>query len=453
VPGASGKTYERTVSPEDPCIRFTSRRSDRGNRGTNMNATQWNEQPYFAALDWARAHHDVVVIDRLGQIKEAVRFEHTAEGWQSFQRLAQRYPHLPVAVETSHGTVVEQLFAAGVSVYPINPKAAERYRERQAPSGVKDDQLDAWSLADALRLDGHQWRALANSDPIVAELQLLCRDEIALIEQRTAFVNQLKQALYDYYPAALEAFDDWLAPASWEFLVRFPTPARLQQAGRTRWARFLHAHRLWRPHTAEQRMAVFARATALSGSAPTVAAKSLLAISLVRLLQTVETQLVAYRERITALFARHPDHDLFGSLPGAGPKLAPRLLAEVGDDRTRFTDVQGLQCLAGTAPVTFKSGKLCYQKIRWACNDTLRATVHLWADLSRKKCAWAEAYYQAHREKGQSHACALRCLGQRWLKILWKMLQTHSVYDEALHTRNQTQHGSWVLTLTPPKTS
>src|SRR6185369_7080787 len=273
VPGASGKTYERTVSPEDPCIRFTRRRSDRTNRGNDMNATQWNEQPYFAALDWARAHHDVVVIDRLGQIKETIRFEHAAEGWESFRRLAQRYPDLPVALETSHGTVVEQLFTAGVHVYPVNPKAAERYRERQAPSGVKDDQLDAWSLADALRLDGQAWRALAKSDPIVAELQLLCRDEIALIEQRTAFVNQLKQALYEYYPAALEAFDDWLAPASWAFLVQFPTPAKLQQAGRTRWAKFLHTHRLWRAQTVEQRMAVFARATALSGSAPTTAAK------------------------------------------------------------------------------------------------------------------------------------------------------------------------------------
>jgi transposase len=418
-----------------------------------MNATQWNEQPYFAALDWARAHHDVVIIDRLGQIKEATRFDHTAEGWQSFQSLARRYPQLPVAVETSHGTVVEQWFAAGVTVYPINPKAAERYRERQAPSGVKDDQRDAWSLADALRLDGHLWRALTLMDPIAAELQLLCRDEIALIEQRTAFVNQLKPALHEYYPAALEAFNDWVSPAAWDFVLAFPTPAQLQHAGRRRWEKFLHGHKLWRPATAEARLAIFGRATALSGSVPTVAAKSLLAVSLARLLQQLECPLDAYRERIAAVFARHPDHDWFGSLPGAGPKLAPRLLAEIGDDRTRFVDAEGLQCVAGTAPVTLQSGKLRYQKVRYACNDTLRATVHLWANLSRLQCAWAEAYYQAHRNRGQTHAGALRCLGQRWLKILWKMWQSHTQYDEALHTRNQTQHGSWVLALHSPPTS
>jgi len=413
-----------------------------------MNAQAWNERSYFAALDWAHAHHDLVVLDRLGQITATLHFEHTAAGWQNCAAVIRRYAPLPVAVETSQGTVVEQLFAAGASVYPINPRAAERYRERHAPSGVKDDQRDAWSMADALRMDGHGWRELAPLDPVVAELRLLCRDEIALIEQRTALVNQLQQALHEYYPAALEAFDNWTIPGPWHFVLEFPTPAELERAGRRRWQHFLHTHRLWREHTAEHRLEVFARASQFAGSAPTTAAKSLLAQSLARLLLTLEEQLGLYRRQIEAVFARHPDHDLFGSLPGSGDKLAPRLLGEIGDDRARFHCAEGLQEIAGTAPVTVKSGLSCHQHLRYACNDTLRSTVHLWADLSRKRCAWAEAYYQAHRAKGQSHACALRCLGQRWLKILWKMWQTRTRYDEALHTRNQTRHGSWVLSLT-----
>jgi transposase len=384
-------------------------------------------------------------------VKEMLRLAHTAEGWQRVKPLHERYPQLPVAVETSQGTVVEHLFAAGLNIYPINPKAAERYRERHAPSGVKDDQRDAWSLADALRLDGHTWRALAPQETLVAELQLLCRDEIALIEQRTALINQLRQCLHEYYPAALEAFDDWTCPAAWALVRAFPTPAQLQAAGRRRWEKFLHTHKLWRPATTDERLAVFARATALSGAAPTVAAKSLLAVTLVRMLQTLDQQLTEYRARITATFASHPDHDIFNSLPGAGPKLAPRLLSEIGSDRARFDAASGLQCVAGTAPVTIQSGNADpHQHVRHACNDTLRATVHLWADLSRKQCAWAQTYYEQHRQNGQSHACALRCLGQRWLKILWKMWQTHTPYDEALHTRNQTKHGSWILTLNAP---
>ncbi len=427
-----------------------SRQNDSVSRNmTTSTLGAWHEQPHFAGLDWARSHHDVVVLYQHGTLAEKLHFAHTAEGWQQFRALVARCPRLPIAVETSQGTVVEQLLACGARVYPVNPKAAQRYRERQAPSGVKDDERDAWSLADALRLDGAVWRELASQDPMVAELHLLCRDEIALIEQRTAFVNQLIQCLHEYYPAALEAFDDWTCPGTWAFVLAFPTAPILRAAGRRKWQKFLHTHHLWRADSAEHRLAVFARATTLCGSAPTTAAKSLLAVSLARLLQALERQLDAYRERIAATFARHPDHDLFGSLPGAGDKLAPRLLAEIGANRAEFADAEALQCFAGTAPITIKTGNTCYHLVRFACNDTLRATVHLWADHSRANCAWAQTYYLKHRDSGQSHACALRCLGQRWLKILWRMLQTHTRYDESLHTRNQTRHGSWVLSLHP----
>jgi hypothetical protein len=413
------------------------------------NPQTWQEQTHFAGFDWARSHHDLVVLDRHGAVQEKLQFEHTAEGWQKLRALLARYPRLAVAVETSQGTVVEQLLACGARVYPVNPKAARRYRERHAPSGVKDDERDAWSLADALRLDGAAWRELAAQDAIVAELRLLCQDEIALIEQRTAFINQLRQCLHEYYPAALAAFDDWTCPGAWAFVLTFPSAAALTAAGRRKWEKFLHTHKLWRSATVEARLAIFARAEALSGGAATTAAKSLLAVSLARLLQALERQLDEYRQRIAATFARHPDHDLFGSLPGAGEKLAPRLLAGFGANRAEFATAQSVQCLAGTAPLTIQTGQTCYQRVRWACQDSLRATVHLWADHSRAKCAWAQLYYEKHRQDGQSHACALRCLGQRWLKILWKMWQTKTPYDEALHTRNQTQHGSWVLSLKP----
>jgi transposase len=189
-------------------------------------------------------------------------------------------------------------------------------------SGVKDDRLDGWSLADALRVDGQGWKPLRPEDPLVKELRLLCRDEVTLIEQRTAFITQLRHALAEYYPTALEAFDNWGAPGAWRFVQRFPTPQALQAAGKRQWEKFLHSHHLWRTESGPRRLELFAHATDFSGSAPTAKAKSQLALALVSLLLTVEDQLGLYRQRIEELFGRHPDHDLFGSLPGAGPKLA-----------------------------------------------------------------------------------------------------------------------------------
>ena len=408
------------------------------------------ELTHFGGFDWAQAEHQLVVVDPLGRIVLSLRFADDAAGWAILREKIAAFPNLGIAIETSCGPTVERLLDLGLAVYPINPKAAERYRDRKAPAGAKDDWLDAWSFGDALRTDGHGWRRLLPQDPVVAELRLLCRDEINLIEQRTALVLQLKAALHEYYPVALDAFDDWTSEGAWQFVIAFPDPHRLLGAGKRKWEKFLHTHKLYRPATAAKRMEIFAGAEKFAIKNPAVIkAKSLLAVTLARQLCLLESQLNEYRKRITELFGQHPDSGCFGSLPGAGEKIAPRLLAEFGSNRQVFQTAESIQCYAGTAPVTKQSGKSRTVVFRRACNKTLRATVHLWADLSRHTCVWAEAYYRKKRDDGMSHAAALRCLGQRWLKILWKMWQNHDHYNEALHLKNQTRHGSWVVKLLP----
>ncbi len=409
----------------------------------------WSERTAFAGFDWASDHHDVVVVDGQGAVVEDFRIEENAEGWRRLRERWSRYPGLAVALETRSGAVVERLVEAGFTVYPVNPMAAKRYRERQAPTGTKTDQVDAWSLADALRTDGHAWRALRPDDPLTVELRLWCRDEIGLIEQRTALINQLRAALREYYPAGLEAFDDWTMRSSWAFVERFPTLRVRVRAGKRRWEKFLPTHKLYRPETYAQRLNLFATADQFCGSPAVTQAKSLLAQGLAIQLRVLQDQLDRYRARIEELFARHPDHDLFGSLPGTGPKLAPRLLAELGDDRARFDSAEGLQGYVGTAPVTYQSGQVRKARFRHGGNKVLRQTVHLWAGLSLQACPWAQAYYEKKRAEGKSYACALRCLAQRWLKILWKMWQTGTRYDAELHQRNQVKHGSWVIALRP----
>lgn len=417
----------------------------------NQNIQAWKDHPVFVGFDWAGDHHDIVAVDRDGQIVLNERIEDTEKGWKKLLDALRVYGSPPVAIETRSGATVERLLDAGLLVYPINPKAAKRYRERIAPSGTKTDFVDALSMAMALRSDGHGWRQLLADDPLTIELRLLCRDEMALTEQRTAFICRLRAALKEYYPTALKAFDDWKAPSALKFLEQFPTPEALASAGKTKWNNFLHANKLARPGKYEERLDLFAKAESFTGSQAAINAKSMTVAAIVAQLRTIQKHLGLFRERIEKLYARHPDHDIFGSLPGAGEKTTSRLLSEFGDDRGRFDTFEALQCHAGTAPVTVKSGKHKSVKIRRACNKTLRFAVHHWANLSRKKCQWAETYYQKKRKEGQSHASALRCLGQRWLKILWKMWQEKERYDAERHYRNQVRHGSWVIALNEGK--
>lgn len=411
-------------------------------RAARLMNTHWHQHAYFAALDWAADHHDVAVVDRLGTLVVEFRFAHSAAGWAEFAQKMKSFPGAPIALETSCGPAVDQLLQRGWAVYPVNPKAAQRYRERKAPSGNKADRPDAWSLADALRTDGQGWRQLLLEEETTVTLRALCRDEIALIEQRTLLVNQLIAALREYYPAALEAFDDWTQPYAWALIARFPTPGALQGASRRQHEKFLHTHRLWRADTAEQRLEIFAAANALPASPAIVAAKSLLATSLVEVLQTLAVQLKRYRQRIDETFRQHPDHELFGSLPGAGEKLAPRLLGELGSAREVYPDADALCCQAGVSPVRYQSGQIDRARIRWACARVLRHTVHLWADCSRRVSRWAQAYYAQKRQDGMSHAAALRCLGKRWLKILWRMWQDRRCYDPSVHEQSLRDHGS-----------
>lgn len=406
---------------------------------------EWKDVTHYAGFDWARDHHAIVIVDSGGQIVSDFEFDHTLEGWKAFLEKTAPYPNLAIAIETNQGAAVDQLLQHEFTVYPVSPVASESYRKRKAPSGTKTDHIDGWGLADALRVDGHGWKALRPRDPLTEKLRLLCKDEVALIQQRTLLVNQLQQALLEYYPAALEAFEDWTAAFTWDFVVEFPTPQSLIKAGKRRWEKFLHTHKLWRPETAQKRLEIFARADQFKASNPITEAKSQLALSLSKVLRMLDQQLEQYRKQIEALFKDHPDHDLFGSLPGAKAVLAPRLLGAIGTDPDRYGSHNVLQCFAGTAPSCYQSGQVNRVKIRWACDPFLRHTIHLWANAFRKATVWGQTYYEKKREQGMSHACALRCLGQRLLKIVFRIISDKKPYDGELHARNQKKHGSWVL--------
>lgn len=448
---ADAQKVERTSPHEGSNISSPPSRQSKPVRASRVMNTDWPQHQFFAALDWASDHHDVVVVDRQGAVLAEFRFAHNAAGWGEFSEKMKRFVGAPFTLETSSGPAVDQLLQRGWTIYPVAPPAAAHYRERKAPSGTKCDRLDTWAMADALRTDGHAWRVLRPQDEATATLRALCRDEIGLIEQRTLLVNQLQAALREYFPAALEAFEDWTVASSWAFILAFPTPAKLNAAGPRQWDKFLHTHKLWRPQTREKRKDIFANAQTLAASPAVTTSKSLLAVSLVRVLNTLQAQLNEYRRQIRDLFRQHPDHDIFGSLPGAKDKLGPRLLAEVGSIREEYPDSEALMCQAGVGPVGYQSGQIERCRLRRACNKVLRATVHLWSNASRLTCRWAETYYQQKRAEGQSHANALRCLGKRWLKILWRLWIDRKEYDEEVRLDSMKKRNSQTWRTLNPK--
>ena len=282
------------------------------------------------------------------------------------------------------------------------------------------------------------------------ELRLLCRDEVTLIQERTALVNRWQATLKEYYPLALEWFSEASCQSAWDFILEFPTPEAARKAKRGKLTGFLKKHHIGISPLWVKRIDQVKTESNWQADPATERAKSLLAISLSKQLRTLEANLKTYREQIEALFARLPDKDIFTSLPGSGTKIASRLAAELGQDRNRFPDDMSLLCHAGVVPLTSASGKHRSVKIRWGCNKHLRNTVYLWSFLTLENCTWARAFYDQARQAGQNHATALRNLGRKWLKILRRMWQDHRTYDEKKYLNSLEKHGSPLAKLIEP---
>ena len=150
-------------------------------------------------------------------------------------------------------------------------------------------------------------------------------------------------------------------------------------------------------------------------------------------------QIAAYDVEIERLFLLSADSAIFTSLPRAGRRLAPRLLAEIGDDRSRYADAAGLQALAGTAPVCFESGKYAKAHRRYACLKPLRNAMQQFAWQSTLQEGWARAYYQRKRSEGKSHTVAIRALANVWLRIIYAMWRDHTPYVSATFEAAQQQ--------------
>jgi transposase len=391
-------------------------------------------------VDWASDHHDVCIVDADGTVRWRKRIGHDPEGIALLRAaIADIEPdpaQVAVAVETSHGLLVSALVEAGYVVYPINPKAAERFRDRRKPSGGKNDRLDAEVLAQAVRTDRASLRPLLPDSPLAVEIATLARDRHALVREQTRLTNQLRSALNEYFPAALIAFDLG-ADSTLAFLARYPTPAAAAKLSAFQIASFLKARRANRDLAAKAAAAKEAfRAPALRARPEIARAKARLVRLLCAQLQALRPELSAYERELDRLLKTHPEGELFRSLPGLGVILASRVLAGTGDNPARFASAAGLCAYAGTAPMLIQSGKRAVVKARHACPKEFRDAVQQWADQARRRSPWAAEFYRRHRERGHNHNESLRALGNRLLELLFDLRRRGLRYDEAVHAAN-----------------
>ncbi len=397
---------------------------------------------WFAGIDWADRHHDTVVIDEAGRRVAQLRVDHTPQGLKklvSFLREIAPLEQIACILETKHGLLITTLLEAGLALYPVNPKTIDRKR---AASGAKTDLIDAYLLAKHGRAEWTDLRRLDPDSPKIAELNALTRDQESLIQSQTRLVNQLTACLKAYYPAALQLFTKLQQRSTLIFLQTYPTPHAAQQATVAQIEETLRKGQHTNPTTVAPKIYEVLHQPHLVADEVTIRTKARLMQALVAQLLPLLEQIAAYDKEITELFLTHADSQIFASLPGAGKRLAPRLLAEWGDVRNRYADASSIQALAGTSPVPFESGNYAKVHQRLACLKPLRNALQQFAWLSTQQEDWARDYYDRKRREGKSHSMAVRALANIWVRIIFAMWVKKEPYERTTFEAAQRRHPS-----------
>jgi hypothetical protein len=388
--------------------------------------------------DWAEDHHDVELMDVAGKVLARKRLPEGVAGMAQLHGLIGAWlgeeaddSEVLVGIETDRGPWVAALIAAGYRVYPVNPLLSSRYRDRHGVSGAKSDAGDAHMLADLVRTDSHQLREAAGDSPGAAGIKVLARTHKTMIWERTREVQRLRHQLREYFPAALDAFDDLDAPDTLELLAKAPDPERARKLTRAQVSAALkRARRRSIPDKADAILAAL-RGEQLSLSPALTAAYAATVCSLIAVITALNGQVRILEEQVREHFGRHPDAEVYLSQPGMGAVLGARVLAEFGDDPHRYRDGKARRNYAATSPITRASGKKKVVAARFVHNDRLVDALNAQAFASLNASPGARAFYDELRARGLEHNDALRRLANRLVGILHGCLKTRALYDEA----------------------
>jgi transposase len=366
-------------------------------------------------------------------------------------QLRQQYPQARVALCLEQPAANLILFLETydwITLYAINPITLQKFRETFVTSRAKDDGKDAHYLAELLLTHHHKLKAWQPDDSQTRQLQQLVSHRRAVVDERTGLCHRLKALLKQYFPQALELCgQDLWRPLATAFLLKWPTLQALQKARPAAIKQFYYLQGSRSQKLIEQRLALIQKAVALTDEPAVLHSHTLRVQLLCKELQLLRQALEQFDRQIAELFGQHPDRLIFEALPGAGPVLAPRLLASMGSERERYRRAANLSCFSGIAPVTKQSGTKRYVHRRYLCPKFCKQSFHEYAKESILHSRWAAAYYGQQRAKGANHHTAVRALAYKWQRILWRCWQSRSIYKEEVYEAALKRSGSPLIGL------
>jgi transposase len=393
----------------------------------------------FVGDDWAEDHHDVEIQDETGRKLAARRLPEGAAGIARLHELIAVHlggdgdpGQVAVGIETDRGLWVQALAGAGYQVFGLNPRQVARFKERYSLSGKKDDAADAHALADMVRAERHQLRAVAADTAGAQAVKVAARAHQTLIWERTRHTLRLRSALREFFPAALVAYADLglTGADTLELLTRAPAPAAAATLTAAQISAALKRGRRRDVAAKAQAIKDALRVPQLAQPAAITAAYAAAVQASAAVLITLNEQIRQLEAQVEAHFLQHPDAEIYLSQPGIGPVNGARVLAEFGDAPGRYASAKARKNYAGSSPITRASGRSHAVLARYIRNDRLADALQSQAFSALSTSPGARAYYDKQRARGLGHNPALRQLSNRLVGILHGCLKTRTHYDE-----------------------
>lgn len=394
----------------------------------------------FAAhigLDWADDKHDFCLRGISSQEIEYGKFQHTPaliDEWAI--GLKDRFNHQPIAIclELKSGPIVSCLLKYDfLTLFFVVPGALAKYRGIFSQSGAKDDPTDAFLQLDYMTKHFSDLREVKLDQANTRTLDQLTHHRKAFVNEKVKVVSRITAGLKAYYPLALDIFNDLDTIVFCDFIERWPNLSKLKGARQATLKTFFKSHRSGRDDLMNRRFELIHTAISLTDDLAIIDPYQQYLLGLVNLLKSHLETIKGYDTKIASIFEQHEDFDIFTSFPGAGPHLAPRLLAAFGSDRSVFSSAEEVQKCSGVAPVVVRSGKKLWVHWRFKCPKFSRQTFVECANQSIRQSFWAKEFYDNCRAKGKSHQATIRALAYKWIRIMYRCWKDHKTYNEATY--------------------
>ncbi|MFT5839740.1 MAG: hypothetical protein ACI9UT_002247 [Flavobacteriales bacterium] len=392
----------------------------------------------FVGLDWADKKHDICVQTQGNDERVFEVIKHSPESVDEWVNALHKLVkgEIAIAVELNKGPIVYALQKYSfVTVYPIHGLTLARYRQAMFPSGAKDDPSDAELALDMMLNYPKKVTALKPSSEHTRTLALLVEQRRLLVDDKRRHANRLINALKQYYTQPLEWFSHRNTELFCKFLIRFPDLNVLKRVRTSSVAKLLNSCGGRGTVKTPERVASIKAAVPLTNDMSLIVPYQTFVVSLSKQMLVLIYNIRAYDQQIEKLFNEMEDAHIFNSLPGTGPCLAPRLMAALGEDKSRFNSAQEIQNYAGLSPVTERSGQKDWVHWRWQCAKFVRQSFIEWAAKSVGQSYWAGLYYAQQKAKGNSHQAAVRSLAYKWVRILFRCWKKGVAYDESKYLK------------------